>query len=95
MRKLPAPAPIEQPKKDPPRERKPLVIETKGFDKIADSMTEATRAQGEATAALREAVAAISTPKEPCCFEVEIIREAGIMTKLIISPTTQTAKVST
>lgn len=93
MRKLPAPAPIDPPKKDPPRERKPLVIETKGFDKIADSMTEASRAQGEATAALREAISAISAPRTPCAFEVEIIREAGIMTKLIISPTTQTGNV--
>jgi hypothetical protein len=93
MRKLPAPAPIEAPKKEEPKERKPLVVETKGFDKIADSMTEATRAQGEATAALREAVAAISTPRPPCAFEVEIIREAGIMTKLIISPAIKSSTV--
>lgn len=93
MRKLPAPAPVEPPKKEPPKERKPLVIETKGFDKIADSMAGATRAQEEATAALREAVAAISAPKPMCAFEVEIIREAGIMTKLIISPAIKSSTV--
>lgn len=94
MKKIAAPpAPKPAPKPEP-KERKPLVIETKGFDGIADAMVKVTAAQGEATAALKEAVSAVTACMPARAFEVEIKRDlAGIMTKLIISPVHQKGSV--
>ena len=87
MRKIPAPV-VKAVPKEPPKERKPLVIETKGFDTIADAMVKATKAQGDATAKLQDAIAAVLKGTESRAFEVEIKRDSatGMMNKLIVSP---------
>lgn len=89
MRKLPAPAPIEAPKKiePPPPKEERIVIETKGFEKVADSIVAATKVHGDATAKLQEVVSAIAQQDKARAFEVEIKRDAsGLMERLIIRP---------
>jgi hypothetical protein len=90
MRKLPAPPPAEPAKKPappaPPKDQR-VVVDTAGFDKVVVAMTAATKANGEATAAIREVVKAIEKQGGSRAFEVEIVRDlSGVMSKLIVKP---------